>query len=283
MLPSPDVILNAVGYGLLVPALVTVVALLLAVRLGGGEPAAVGAGLAAGFAALPATGQIGLEIYRPVEAWDWLPLLGLLAAAAGWIEQIGKGSRAVRWVGRLLVVGLTAGLLVRAQAAREPKPIALSWYPVVALVVLALWGVLDLSARRRPSAVTPALLAGVGLAAAAVAEFAAFTRVAQMGGVVAGTMGGWAIVAWRRPREGVVQAGVACLSVLLPGLLFAAYFNGYGDVPAASYLLLLAAPLLLGAVTLLPSPDPAPLWRGLLRVAAVLLPLGAGLALAALS
>src|SRR5438128_1557450 len=129
MLPSLDMIVKAVGGGVLLPGVVTAVALLLALRLRRGEPLALGAGLAAGFAALAVTG---------------------------------------------------------------------------------------------------------------------------LAGVVAGVVAGWAIVACWRPSEPVSRAGVPVLAALLPGVLYLSHFNNYGDVPAASYLLVLAAPLCLGLTTLLP-------------------------------
>src|SRR5437879_4925284 len=121
MLPSPELLLNAVSYGVLIPAVVTVVALLLALRLGGGgEPAAVAAGLAAGFAALAASGQISWDFLTPVEAWDWLPALGLVAAAAACVvEQLG-GRPLERWAIPPVVAVLTAWLLIRAQSGRQP-------------------------------------------------------------------------------------------------------------------------------------------------------------------
>ncbi len=279
MLPPPNVILYAVGFGLLVPAAVTVIALLLALRLGRGEPLAVGAGLAAGFVALAATEQIQWGFLRPEESWDWLPALALLAAAAAFAEQIGKPSHVIGWAGRLVVAALTAGLLVRAQSARQP--VEPYWYAAVALAVVALWAVLDLAARRLPGGTLPALLALVALAAALLAELADLLTVAHLGGVAAGALGGWAVVAWRRPQPGVCRAGVPPLAVLLPGLLFVAYFNTFSEVPAASYFLLLAAPLLLGVTLLLPARGAPSLGRRLLPVAAALLPLAAGLALAA--
>jgi hypothetical protein len=287
-MPSPEVILNAVGYGLLLPAAVTVVALLLLLRLGGGEPLALGAGLAAGFVALSKTGQIKDDFFHPEESWDWLPALGLLAAIAATVEQLAERWRIVRWAVRLLVSGLTAGLLVRAQSERDP--FALGSYPALAasalqlgLAILLLWGLLDLSARRRPSAVAPVLLAFSALSAAILGELAGFSTVAHLGSVVAGTLGGWALVAWRWPQTRVVRAGISVVSVLLPGLLFVTSNNSYSDVPSASYLLIFAAPLLLAAATFLPFSDRHPRWRALCQAGATLLPLAAGLALAARS
>jgi hypothetical protein len=281
MLPPPEFLLTALGYGVLAPAVVTALGLLLALRRGGGEPVATGAGLAAGFAALAAGGLIGWGFLRPAEAWDWLPALALLATAAALAEQLGKRPHVVRCAARLAVAALTAWLLVGAQAAREP--VDPYWYAGLALAVLALWGLLDRAARRRPGAATPALLAGVAFAAGAVAELANFSTPAHLSGVLGGVLAGCALVAWRRPREGVTRAGVPVLAVLLPGLLFVTYFTtfSFSDVPAASYLLLLAAPLCLSAAALVPIGKPSGRWEVAVRAASALVPIGAALTLAA--
>jgi hypothetical protein len=276
----PDLILPAVGYGLLLPAAVAVVGLLLAQRLGGGEPLGVGAGLAAGFAALAATGQTDWEFLRPKEAWDWLPALGLLAAVASAAEQFVSRTFVVRWAGRAAVAALAAVVLIRAQSAREPHPLDLYWHGALALAVLTLWGVLDLAVRRWPGGTLPALLTLVAFAAAALGEKAGFLTVAQLGGVVAGALAGWAPVAWRRPVPGICRAGVGPFAVLLPGVLFVAAFNSFSDVPAASYLLVLAAPFCLGATGLLQL-GPSALRRALILGAATGVPLALALVLAA--
>jgi hypothetical protein len=272
-------ILEPVGYGVLLPAVVTVVALLLALRLGGGEPLAVGVGVAAGFVALAATGQITWGFLRPAESWDGLPALALLAVIAAFEEQTAKHPRIVRWVGRVIVAGLAAALLVVRQSAREP--LGIIWYPAVALAVLALWEVLDLAARRRPSRLAPALLALVAVAAAAIAELGGFATVALMGSVAVGALAGWAVVAGWRPDPAVCRAGIPVLAVLVPGLLFVSFCNAFADVPAASYLLTLAAPLCLGGAALLCADRLSRVWEVAVLVASALVPLGAGVALAA--
>jgi hypothetical protein len=280
MLPSPAEILEAVGYGLLLPAAVAAVGLLLALRVGGGEPLGVGAGLAAGFVALAATGQTDWDFLRPKEAWDWLPALGLLAAVAAAAEQFVKWPVIVRWAGRVVVAALAAVVLVRAQSAREPHPLEPYWHGAFALAVLTLWGVLDLAVRRWPGGTVPGLLTLVAFAAAFLGERAGFLTVAQLGGVVAGALAGWTLIAWRRPLPGVCRAGAGPFAVLLPGVLFVASFNSYSDVPAASYLLLLAAPFCLGATALLQL-GPSARRRALILGAATGVPLAVALVLAA--
>lgn len=295
MLPPPEFLLTALGYGVLAPAVVTALGLLLALRLGGGEPVAVGAGLVAGFAALAAGGLIGWGLLDPTKAWDWRAVLALLASAEAWdwlaplallalaaalVGQLGNRPH-FRWAARLAVAGLTAWLLVRAQSAREP--VGPLWGAALALAVLVLWGLLDLAARREPGVTLPALLALVAFATGAVAELANFSTPAHLAGVLAAVLAGSALVAWRRPREAVARAAVPALAVMLPGLLFVTVRNTFSDVPPSSYLLLLAAPLCPGAAVLLPLGRVAGRWEIAVRAASALVPLGAALALAALA
>jgi hypothetical protein len=241
---------QAVGYGLLLPLTVAAVGLLLARRLGGGEPLGLGAGLAAGFVALAATKQTDWEFLQPKEPWDWLPALGLFAVVAAAVGQLVKWPRLVRSVGRTVVAFLAVAFLIRAQSARAPEPLGAYWAVALGAAVLVLWGVLDLAIRLRPGGTLPALLTLTAFAAAALCEMAGFLSLAQMAGVVAAALLGWALVAWRRPLPGVCRAGVAVLAVLLPAILFVAWFNKTSDLPSASFVLLLAAPLVLATLSL---------------------------------
>jgi hypothetical protein len=280
VLPSADEILQAVGYGLLVPAAVAVVGLLLTLWPGRGEPLGVGAGLAAGFVALAVSGQGDWKFLHPKEAWDWLPALGLLAVVAATVGQVVKWPDLVRWVGRAAVGVLTAALLIRAQSGREPQPLEAYWYAALALAVVALWGILDLAVRRVPGGTVPALLTLTAFAAAVLCELVGFLSLAQSGGVAAAALAGWAVVAWWKPRPGVCLAGVAVLAVLLPAVLFVAWFNKSNAAPPSSFLLMLAAPLSLGATSQLPFGESA--WnRTVLLGAVTSAPLAAALVLAA--
>jgi hypothetical protein len=287
-----DIVLPALGYGVLLPGAVTLAVLVLVLRRDlarpGGDLLAVAAGLVAGFTALALTGQITWGFLRPDESWDWLPGLTLVACFVGIVERRllsapGKQSvslAAARWALRLAVGAAAAWLLVGTQAKLEPVPGW--WYAVLTLVIAGLWG-LERLARDWPGAGLPVLLALVVVAAAAVVELVGFGTLAQTMGVLAAVCGACAVAGWLWPRAPVAAGTVPAFAVLLPGLLFVTYFRtySYSDVPAASYLLVLAAPLLL-AVTLLP-----PLgrlsrgWLALLRTAAVLALLAVAVALAA--
>jgi hypothetical protein len=282
MVPSLDVILRALGCGIAVPAVIVVVGLL-GLRFRGGAVFAVALGLFGGFAALAASQQLGWGFlaYPPADSWDWLPGLALLGVIAGGLCDVLGSSAAARRVVSLGVAALTGWLLVRAEfGAESPSP---WWYAGLAAAVAALWWLLDYAGERRPGFGLPALLALVAFGTAALCELSGNLRFAHLSGVLAAVLAGCAVVGWLRPGQPIARATVPAFAVMLPGLLFLSYRNNFGDVPTASYLLLLAAPLLLGGTALFPSPGPARRWQGLIPVGAALLPLGAGLALAALS
>src|SRR5262245_25093861 len=119
MLPPPQFVIEALGYGVVVPAAVTAVGLSLARVAGwsarGGDLAAVSLGLFAGLAALGASRQAGWEFLSPDDAWEWLPALALLAAVVGVIERFHAVPGAIGWALRAGVAALTAWLLVRGE------------------------------------------------------------------------------------------------------------------------------------------------------------------------
>jgi hypothetical protein len=290
MLPPPQLVLEAVAHGLIVPAAVTAAGLALARWWGRprGEPAragaealAVAAGLFAGFAALAGSRQLGWEFLQPADAWHWLPLLAVTAAAAGVPDRLPSLPAAARWLLRLAVAGLTAWLLVRAESAVQAVHPA--WHAALAAAVLALWGVLDRAVPRRPGFVLPTLLALTAVGAAAVLEAAGIMKFAQSAGVLAAVLGGAACVARRYRPGSPARAAVPALAVMLPGLLFAGWFNTFSNVPAASYLLVLATPLAVGLTALFPPAGLEPRRQGALAAVAALVPLGLAVTLALLA
>jgi hypothetical protein len=282
MMPSLDFILQALGCGVLVPAAVVAVGLLLALQVRNGARVAVAAGLFAGFAALAAAHLLEWAFLKATstDSWDRLPGLALLAVL---LTPDGDAPflTGARRLARLGVPVLTGWLLVRTESAVEP--VSLWWAAGIAAAVLAIWAALDPAALRWPGFGLPALLSIIAFGAALVCELSSNLRLAHLTGVLAAVLAGCAAVGSLRPAGPVVRAAVPAVAVLLPGLLFLSWRNNFGGVPPSSYLLLLAAPVLLGAASLLPSPYPLPRSRVLLRVSAALVPLGAGLVLAALS
>jgi hypothetical protein len=254
-------ILSAVFFGILVPAVVTAAGLWLALRMKHGAALAVAAGIGAGLLALAASA--GLTAWqtsdplvwgflKPDRSWDWLPGLLALALVVGLIEQTLSLPVVLCWFLRLIVAGLSGWLLYRAelvyQSAEQPLE---SWWPLaIEGAVLILWGVLDYSARIHPTAWLTGSLTVVLFALAGVMELAGNMRLAQTAGVVgAVTLATTAVALWR-PLPPIVRSVLPAIAVLLPGLLFANYFNNFASIPWYAYVLLLVAPLPLGAIGL---------------------------------
>lgn len=281
MMPSLDVILQALSRGVLVPAAVVFV-LLLALLARKGARVAVAAGLFAGFAALAAVGLLEWTFLRAVstDSWDRLPGLAVLVVLLT-PDGDAPSLRAARRLVSAGVAVLTGYLLVRAQSAVQPT--SLWWLAGIAAAVLAVWWPLDPVALRWPGPGLPALLSLITFAGAALCERSGNLRLAHLTGVLAAALAGCAAAGWRRPKAPVARAAVSALAVLLPGVLFVSSCNNFGGVPLTSYLLLLAAPLLLGVASLLTSPSPQSRSWLLLRAGAALVPAGAGLVLATLS
>src|SRR6516225_8251496 len=86
-LPSLDVVVKPLGFGVVLPAALTAAGLLLAARPAlatrGGTFLAVAVGIMGGFGALVLAGEIPATFHKPSDSWDWLPGLALLACALG--------------------------------------------------------------------------------------------------------------------------------------------------------------------------------------------------------
>jgi hypothetical protein len=266
------------------PPTIVTAAVLLAARWSGlaagarGDRVAGALGLMAGFVAA----RVVLEWLQwlPENPWDWLPYLVLLAAAAGLIDP-GPPAKLLRWPVRLAVAAGAAWLLVPDLPDMEPaRPV---WLAATAAAVFLLWSLLDPPAARQPGGLLPGLLALAMGAAAAVLEGAAFLKLVQVAAALAGILAAGAVCSLGRTPRGYARGMVPGVAVVLPGLLLNGYLNCMTEVPPASFLLALAAPLGLWVGAVPPLRDAKGWWPVLVQCAAVLLPAGlaAGLAMAA--
>src|SRR5262249_28108562 len=124
---------------------------------------ALGVGFAVGFVAARVTEE-GVR-WAPVDPWDWLPYLALLAAAAGVIDP-GPPARLLKWPVRLAVAAGAAWVLVPELQDMEPsRPVSLV---AAGAAVFLLWSLLDPPAKHQPGALVPGLLALTAGAAASV-------------------------------------------------------------------------------------------------------------------
>ncbi|MCI0458629.1 MAG: hypothetical protein L0Z62_16830 [Gemmataceae bacterium] len=275
-MPPPDVVLEALGYGLLLPAAVTAATLMLAPWLGIRHAAvaersagalALGASFAIGFVVLE-----GSQVAR-TNPWFWLPFLALIAGGLGLVDLLPSFPSRGRWGVRALVAVVAAWLLVPSflEPFRPQRPVG------VAASIFILWALLEPLAERQPGGWFPLLLSLVALAGSVVLQESGNSRFAQLLSLLAGALGGCALVSWWYPHRSLLRGMIPGFAVLLPGLLFLGYFSA--DMPLVNFLLVMAAPLALWLSVLGPVDKMKPRWRILIQAVAVLVPVGLAVAL----
>jgi hypothetical protein len=278
--------LIGMGASALACALVLILARLAGGRTGGrwGLPLGLGIGYALGHAGASEWLTSGeLPSIPPLNATDWLPWLALAAMVLGLLESLWPSPAWARWENRLLLVGATLWLLIGPlyQSLWEPAQWkGAVWVCGLGAGILVFWGLLEgLSGRRGRAMLLPlAVLAG-GTAAALV--LSRFLVLGECGMGLAAALGAaWLVSRWwveLSPAGG----GVPVVGVLLAGLILGGFF--YAELPASSAILLALAPLAL----LVDRIGPVARWPGwaggLARLAAVLVPVGAAVALAAMA
>lgn len=260
-------LLEIIGAGALLPAAVSGVLLVLAVRRNGRwaalRPLAASVGFFAGYAALT-------WAWRPIDPtnpWHWLPGLALAAAAA---EILRRKTQIAARAG----LGILAGFVL----TDADVPARLLTIGCVAVGILAVWTVLDRRTALSPGPLVPLLLLAVSAAGSAVLMLAGNAKLAQLGGVLAAVQGAAMLVAWRYPASSVPRDAVPCFGVVLFGLLLQGHLNNYTDVSLASFLLVAFSPLALFAGLLKPLRDSKR--RPIIEAGGVLALLGLALVLA---
>jgi hypothetical protein len=184
-----------------------------------------------------------LPLWPGPAAWHWLALGVLGAQAVGWLALLPALPAWFGWTLRGATAAAAAGLLVPAALHDE-----YAWLPAwFAAVVLADWIVQDRLAQ--PSGGVSALGLALALLGAALVLIHAHTaRFMDIALIVAASLAGIAVVAWRRPARGAVPGAV----VALAGLLLSGHYETFSEVPWPAFLLPALAPLA-PAVALLPS------------------------------
>jgi hypothetical protein len=273
--------------GLLVPALVCGAFIAAAGRPGpdGGPPRSRGGGQWGGLLGLTAGYLIahvtvaGWPPLRPIDVTDWLPHAALAALIVGCVTLLWPRGAALHWCLRFAVAS-AAVVVVTMPMIRHTWTTSQS---VIALLVLgpalfATWVSLDALGRRVSGAGLGLILlvvTGAGSVALVVSRTA---KLGQLCAALAAMAGAAVVVAWwkRRSSLGVAAAGVAAM---LTGYL---WIEGhlYAELPAASAILLAAAPSAawLGFVPVVRKLAP---WQTVsAQAAAVLVPAAAALVIA---
>jgi len=207
----------------------------------------------------------------PTAHWHWLPYLLTLPSVIGPVSR----ARGVRLVERTLLYALVTGgavwVLVPTWPDLQPARPAQIILWTACLVMLA--SLFELLVDRLRGASVPLLLALIMACGAIVLALSGSLRFAQILGAGSGALAGITIVQWFRAATGLEGLSLT-YAMLLGGALLIGRVNSFSDVPLASYLLVMAAPLALGVVAVRPCSQ----WSG---VKGLLVRFGAPLAVCA--
>lgn len=214
---------------------------------------------------------------------DISQMLLYLAAAGGVIgalDALWRPPLLLRWALRLALCGASSWLLLRPLLAQGgpllQHALALS---TVAGGMLAAWSVVDGAAESEPGpGLGLALLLWV-VAGAAVLVMAGTAAVGQLAGALAAGLGGLWVITWRWPAAGRLASAAPVLALVAVGQWAVGLF--YAELPKASFVLLVLAPLGLVLVQLPLLARRAPLVRLVLRLGLVALLAGPAVAIAA--
>lgn len=236
-------LIENVGAGVLAPALATALLAWAATRF----PARPTLQRALGALALPVGFLAGYLLLpwapiRPTQPWHWLPWVAVVSAAAGVLGALAGPRWGLRLVAIALAAAVSAWCLVPDWTEwLDRQPVAIG-----ALAVL----LTALATTIRPLAVRPStggrrlvvLLAVATIAGALVLGLSQNLKFAQLAGLIAASLGGWVLVAWRGNPVPLADA-IPAWAVLVGGLMFLGWAYSFSSVPLASYLLVPCAPL----------------------------------------
>ncbi len=237
-------------------------------------PFALAIGYAAGHAWLRGWVRPALVPIPPIDAYDWIPWLALAAMILGGLDSVRPCPGWARWENRLLLTALTLWLLLRpllegTWSTQE----AAQWMSGLGLLALAVWGVLDFQAKRLGRKAVLPLIVWTS-ATALCMQFCHITTLAQLGFVlVAGLAGFWIVSLWW-PGLTLARGAVPVLLVVVNGLILFGRFYAYPELPVPTAIGLAIAPLSLAVDSVPPLRNARPLWTALLRLLALLVPVG---------
>jgi hypothetical protein len=272
--------LIGMGLSAVTAIVVTAVAALFARRSGRswGVPLGLGLGYALGHAAVYGWLPPNRPPFPPFEVFDWLPWLALAAMLLGFFEVLAPTPAWARWENRLLLTAVAVwvllGPLVGGMWADWGQ--ATPWLAGIGLGIVILWAVVEShAARLGRSLILPLIVLAGGTSAAMLLGHS--LKLAELSAVLAASLGACWIVAFGWPALTLARGGVPVFVAVLAGLLLCGHF--YSELPAAPAVLLAAAPLTLWIDRIGPLRRLRPWQAALVRVVAVLVPVGAAIAI----
>lgn len=237
-------------------------------------PIGLGAGYALGHAWLRGWLQGTPPQWPPADGYDWIAWLALAVAIIAALDATWPTSWWSRWINRTAIVAavlwcLVATLLGGFWSAEEGP----AWLAALGASALLVWGILDWeSGVLGRDAILP-----VALWAAATGvcmQLCHSLILAELGMVLAGALFAlWIVSRWSSGLT-LARGGVPVVVTVLSGIILYGRFYNFPELPAASAIALAVAPLVLWFDQLPPMRSWRPLWRGMLRIGLLLVPLG---------
>jgi hypothetical protein len=199
--------------------------------------------------------SIGEPTVKPSRLWlPWCVVLAGLAGAIGRLPWM--PTSVLRVAAALAVAILLSSPVIRTEA---------SWLaPVLVLVIVAEWELLETVGKGQPGAALP-LAAAIVFAMTMVFVLLAHTaRYAEGAGYVAACCLGVAISAWA--RRGDASGLAPILSVGLPGLMVVVRWSTDNEIPIAGYVAIALAPLGLIPAAMMVKCERVPKWAKTLAI-----------------
>lgn len=217
-------------------------------RTAGGATAIAGMALAAGICGGYLASIRILKLARPfpVDGWEWIPWLALLASV------LGGGVASPRWP-RWLLPAVAGGVAILVSAVVVPRwpsllPQRPWWMAVASVVIAGTWMVLDSAWRDRRGMASPIALVLSGTAMAVVTTLSGSLRFGELAGIGVAALGGTTLAAFLGSNLPAMRGAIPGFTVQIYGTLLVAYLYAGDSIPAAAFVLAGAAPLSLAVV-----------------------------------
>lgn len=274
---TADALTEALGYGVLIPAVVSVGIVWLTQRLLP-EDAATRFPTAAGFAGGFFVGYLLLPEWAelfPTRHWHWLPYLGLAAGLTGPIGLAKGVSLPERWLLTLMLAIVAAALLVPIWSRLQPTRAA--WLSVVTAWLFLLAALSDPLPPRIGGRRLTFMLWLVSVVVAVTIALSVSVTYGRVAVVAAGSLAGVCAGAWWGSDDSETRALIPAFTVIVGGIAFVGFIEP--DPPLFGLLALPVAPLSLWVCRIGPLKRLSGVKAATVQFAAVLVPLGIAAAL----
>lgn len=252
-------LIKQIGFGVLLPAIISGLVLLLGRRFLGSWISALG--ISAGYVMAHYLLYNMKAFSLTLALQDWLPYIAIVALAWVLLEQLWWRFLWVRWLMRLFIIETIATRLLWTKITHRLERFRWEWYETavyltaIAVLVLAVWYVLERVSLRdaegeeaRTRAILPSALILFFALFSGSTLFSHAGIGAQTAGILTATLGAIMVLCWFNPVFHLAVPAVGVVSIMLLGFGINAYF--FSDMPWYTVLLFAAAP----ATLLLPLP-----------------------------